>query len=180
MKNHLKDFPSVLEKIPSNYSITGKNQTLRLSKEGISLSFQVKLLTLQTGTHTHTRTHRPPRHQPGCWGPGEPQTGEGVGGRGRIPGPPGGVQLISPPFVPGESFKHPPEPLPLPPGSTRQLHLEVQIQPLSLFLLGSSCWLGRMEIIHFVVGAHSGRQERIDSFGRRHCYLLIRQRLSIN
>lgn len=61
MKNHLKDFPSVLEKIPSNYSITGKNQTLRLSKEGISLSFQVKLLTLQTGTHTHTRTHTDPR-----------------------------------------------------------------------------------------------------------------------
>lgn len=59
MKNHLKDFPSVLEKIPSNYSITGKNQTLRLSKEGISLSFQVKLLTLQTGTHTHTHSHRP-------------------------------------------------------------------------------------------------------------------------
>lgn len=65
-KNHLKDFPSVLEKIPSNYSITGKNQTPRLSKEGISLSFQVKLLTLQTGTHTHT--HTDPQTPTLAWG----------------------------------------------------------------------------------------------------------------
>lgn len=65
-KNHLKDFPSVLEKIPSNYSITGKNQTPRLSKEGISLSFQVKLLTLQTRTHTHT--HTDPQTPTLAWG----------------------------------------------------------------------------------------------------------------
>lgn len=64
----LRTFPSVLEKIPSNYSITGKNQKLRLSKEGISLSFQVKLLTLQTGTHTHIHTHTDPQTPALAWG----------------------------------------------------------------------------------------------------------------
>lgn len=127
-KNHLKDFPSVLEKIPSNYSITGKNQTPRLSKEGISLSFQVKLLTLQTRTHTHT--HRPPDTNPGVGVPVRCKRGGRVRHASLA-----GVELISPPFVPGERLKHPPEPPPLPPGSTRQLHLKGHIQPLSLFPL---------------------------------------------
>lgn len=53
-----------------------------------------------------------------------------------------GVELISPPFVPGERFKHPPKPLPLLPGNTRQLHLKVQIQPLSLFLFALQLLFG--------------------------------------
>lgn len=90
--------------------------------------------TADRNTHTHTHTYRDPqRHQrpPGHGGPGKLGMEEEEGaGHTSLPG----VQLISPPFVPGEKFKHPPKPLPLPSGSTRQLYLKVQIQPLSLFL----------------------------------------------
>lgn len=102
MKNHLKDFPCVLEKIPSNYSITGEKQTLRLSKEGISPSFQVELLTLQTGTHTHTHTHIHSHSHSHAPSPN--------------------------PFVPGGIFQASPE-ASAPPC---RLYLEVPIQALSL------------------------------------------------
>lgn len=174
MKNHLKDFPSVLEKIPSNYSITGKNQMLRLSKEGISLSFQVKLLTLQTGTHTHTHRHSDTSARPSTGIPAN-QGWRGRKGAGHTSLP--GVELISPPFVPGERFKHPPKPLPLPPGSTRQLYLEVQIQPLSLFLFALQLLFGEdgdnpLCQRHIHTHTRTRKRDRIDFFSRQHCYLL--------
>ena len=173
MKNHLKDFPSVLEKIPSNYSITGKNQMLRLSKEGISLSFQVKLLTLQTGTHTHTQTLRHQR-PPGRGDPGKPWMEGEEGAACPLPLP--GVELISPPFVPGERFKHPPKPLPLPPGSTRRLYLKVQIHPLSLFLFALQLLFGEdgdNPLCHRHTHTHTHRDASgMDFFSRQHCCLL--------
>lgn len=70
----LKDFPSVLrEKSHPNYSITGKNQTLRLSKEGDFSVFSSEIAHAADG-NTHT-------HRPGDTG--SRQTGAGGGRKGQ-------------------------------------------------------------------------------------------------
>lgn len=104
MKNHLKDFPCVLEKIPSNYGITGKSQnTAAFKGRGFLRLFKWNCSRRRL---EHTLTRSP--------GAGVPAEGRMDGaGHASLPG----VELISLPFVPGQSFKHLPEPLPLPPGS---------------------------------------------------------------